>query len=201
MSVPKPSWKHPRFLADLTPHQAQAMVRCHAQVVLLADDGHKAAGIPTVTLTTLVDTGYLSEQRDKRSRPVWKPTARGLDLIQAEQPRYLSRAADHMDPGTDSPGYTVNPAKAMFPDAGEAVDVVTQARLSREGNEHDELRAAGVDEADLAILAGMRDQRREYARIAAERGFPVRNEIRMLDQAENSFLRKLHARRTSRTAA
>jgi hypothetical protein len=77
---------------------------------------------------------------------------------------------------------------------GAAVDETVQAKIAEQGREYDRLRKAGVDEADIRILQGMRSQRWELQRVATSRGINVRSEMRMLDQAENSFMRKIQQR-------
>lgn len=104
-----------------------------------------------------------------------------------------------LDGHGDEHGYTTSPSETV-PGIPQVVEPAVQERISAEGREVDQLRTAGVDEADVQALRRMRAQRSEYLRIATARGMNVRSELRMLDQAEASFLRKLRAR-TGRAAA
>lgn len=105
-----------RYLSDLTPKMSTALIRCHTTIVLVGD--HHARGISTPTIHALVRRDLIGEGRDKRSRKVWKPSHNGLTLIQTEEPRFLAKAADAL--------YTTDRSRAMFPDAGEAVDDASQ---------------------------------------------------------------------------
>lgn len=200
--------QHARFLADLSPRMSQALVRCHTLTVLAVTDpdspgGPASFGIHRATLAALIGHDLIDQQRDKRARPVWKPTARGLVIIRAEEPRYLARSSDHLDhDGADAiPGYTTDAAMAMFPDPGEAVDEITQARITAKGRDDHAARRAGVDDLLLAELQRDRARRQELVRIANERGIQVRDELRMVDRAVASLERKIRAQTGNRRAA
>jgi DNA-binding PadR family transcriptional regulator len=178
-----------RYLSDLTPAMAKALVRCHTQPVLVRDP----AGIKPVTIKALIGHGLLGEGQDRRARKVYKPTDRGLVLIATEEPRLLAQASDAL--------YTSEPGRALFPDAGEAVDETTQRRLSREGRDKDVARDNGADDQLIVTVNGMRQQRWQLVRASVERGLDLRSEVRMLDRMHAAIERKVRDQATQRSRA
>jgi hypothetical protein len=136
----------------------------------------------------------LIERFDRRHtlRSVWVMV---FEPDRTAAPRYLAPTGRG-----DDRGYTTVMAQAIA-DEPEAVDETMQRRISDQGREYDEMRAAGVDELLIDGLRKLRTQRHEFVTVAGERGINVRDEIRMLDRAQASLERKIHDQRTARRAA
>lgn len=165
-----------RFLEDLSPAMGRALVRCATRPVLVADPA--AAGVKPVTVDALVRHGLLVERRDKRARPVWRPSERGAAILVASRPRLLAARSQY--------GYVSEPADAL-PDEPEAVD--RDDRLAREQRRHD---------SDEGLLAGRRELEEELGelrRLAAERGVDIRNDLRVISARVERIRRRVREQR------
>lgn len=100
------------LLSDMSPGMQRGLIRCSALVVQVDDDRH--AGIANQTIAALLRHGLIHEAQDARLRHVYRPTARGLELLRAHEPRLMRPKR----------GYTTDPDRAMRGE-GEAVDAVT----------------------------------------------------------------------------
>lgn len=150
-----------RFLEDLSPAMGRALVRCSAQPVLVADPA--AAGLKPATIAALERHGLIVQRRDKRSRPVWRPSNRGAEVLRASRPRLLAARSQY--------GYVADPADAL-PEEPEAMG--REDGLAREQRRH------LADELLLAQRAELEDELRELRRVALERGVDIRNDLRVI---------------------
>jgi hypothetical protein len=114
-----------RTLEELPPKMASVLLRMHTQTILTrdADADH---GISPNTLAALKRHGLIEEGRDKRARPVWKPSGRGLSVLSTESPRLLAARSQK--------GYTTRPAEAMR-DEPEAVSEVWLKRFGEQAQD------------------------------------------------------------------
>lgn len=119
----------PRYLADLTKHQARWLTACANGPVLIGGP------IPAVTCAALLRKHLIVEGRDRRARPVWQPTETGLALLHAHEPRLLAARSEH--------GYTTDPARAL-PGEPEAIPTADLAHYTRQARERDQARATNT---------------------------------------------------------
>lgn len=160
-----------RYLSDMPDKARAALERCHTDTVLTTDlTKHKIA---TVTITALIGRGLLTEGRTKRRR-VYKPTAAGLTLLLADEPRFLAKAADAL--------YTNQHSRAMFPDAGEAID--EQSQRFQTADAHDRLQGLPGRRRDLL--------EREVVQLTRR----LKQEARRCDPASTDVIAQLHRIRT-----
>ena len=119
----------PRYLADLTKHQARWLTACANGPVLIGGP------IPAVTCAALLRKHLIVEGRDRRARPTWQPTETGLALLHAHEPRLLAARSEH--------GYTTDPARAL-PGEPEAIPTADLAHYTRQARERDQARATNT---------------------------------------------------------
>jgi hypothetical protein len=163
-----PSPARAQFLTDLSPAMARALVRCGALPVLIKDP--RSSGIAKQTIEALVRHGLVEEKRDRRARPVWRPSTAGAAIVAASRPRLLAAQSQY--------GYTTDPADAL-PDEPEAIGFGDQGSLRRSDTAH----AAELELlADRREIRGLEDELRQLRRIAEKRGVDIRNDVRVIEK-------------------
>jgi hypothetical protein len=176
-----------RFLADLPPAMSKALVRCHTQVVLVRDD-HRVHGVRTQTINALVRHELIEEKPDKRARPSWKPTANGLRVIKAEEPRLLAARSQR--------GYTAELGQAVF-DEPEAIDEKTLNEYAKANGERFAAVRAGVDQDLFGQQRSLKDRLAELERLALARGVNARSELRLVERGLDALERKIRDQRNA----
>lgn len=126
-----------RYLSDMPDKARAALERCHQDTILTTElDKHKIA---KTTISALIGRGLLAEGRTNKLRLVYKPTEDGLRLLLTDEPRLLAKAADAI--------YTNEPGRAMYPDAGEAID--EQSQRFQTADAHDRMQGLPGRRRDL----------------------------------------------------
>lgn len=93
-------------------------------------DAPRSVRVQRRTAQVMEDAGLLARRETHKRKELWRATDRGRGLLVAHEPRFLharSYRGEGIDGDPAGAGYTRDPAQAMHPDAGEAVDDVALA--------------------------------------------------------------------------
>lgn len=90
-----------QFLSELSPAMALGLIRCQTLVILVSGTN----AVRAATIAALCRHGLIEETRDARMRLIYRPTARGSQILAREEPRLLAQRSQH--------AYTTRPADAL----------------------------------------------------------------------------------------
>lgn len=102
----------PERFDELSSAMQRALVLAHLQGVPTIDP--RGVNVQRRTAQVMEQSGLLVREESRGGRELWRPSDVGRGLLSAHEPRFL-----HKNMGT-----TTDPAKAMYPDAGEVLDDV-----------------------------------------------------------------------------
>lgn len=171
--TPKP--KKARWLSDLRPSFQRALLRMHGGPVLVSEPKINAQ-----TITALKKHGLIVEGRDRRSRAVWRPSARGYEILMAEEIRVLA------DRNRSTEDYT-DPLdrKRALPNEPEPVDdheLERQAKDARSGQALRVHHATDAARQRLASAVADIEANPDIGELASRRLARIRRDIARLER-------------------
>lgn len=184
----------------------EALVRCYALDVPV-EQSVVTKGIQTATLRAMERHGLvhvvhgLVDGKGRGKPPLWKPTARGVEIVTADEPRSLGVRVESVEvESTTDTRELRGPRRPVLVDEPEPIDDVTQARLTERANATDAARRAGVTAETLAARRSAEDRLRALRALANERGVDVRSEVRMVERMLDAMERKIRQQVSARAA-
>lgn len=141
-----------------------------AEMQGIPTDDPASAGVTAATIDVLVVDGLLEIGQTAKGTDTWRPTQRAAALLHEHESHLLAAAGGAGDEDRER-AYTDDPAKALYPDAGEAVDdnALAAGRRTAHDREHQRFtellaarRRSTLDERLRLVLAD-----------AARRGFDL----------------------------